>query len=150
LQRPQLTNKARVTAVADRAEVLGIKLWEERITIVQVWVMRAQPRFENLTAIKDRFQSPPRGLGVTVVSSQIAQRLFTFEHCRRPNLLGDFPIARHIGAISAPRQSHFHRAGGKSVRLRPNKGELLKPCVLRRFAVAACYSCSHVTSSRAQ
>jgi hypothetical protein len=36
------------------------------------------------------------------------------------------------------------------VRLRPNKRELLKPGVLCRFAVAACYSRSHVASSRAQ
>jgi hypothetical protein len=49
--------------------------------------MRAETCFENLTAITDCLQSPTRGLGMTVVSSQIAQRLFTFEHRRPPNLL---------------------------------------------------------------
>jgi hypothetical protein len=36
------------------------------------------------------------------------------------------------------------------VRLGPNKRELLEPGVLCCFAVAACYSRSHVASSRAQ
>jgi len=80
LQNPQLTNEARVTAVADRAEVLGIKLREKRITIVKVWIVRAEARFENLTAITDHFESPAHDLAVTIVPSQIAQRLFAFEH----------------------------------------------------------------------
>jgi len=66
--------------VTDRAEVLGIKLREKRVTIVQVWIMRAEARFENLATIADRFESPARGLAVTIVSKQIAQRLFAFEH----------------------------------------------------------------------
>jgi transcriptional regulator of nitric oxide reductase len=41
LQRPQLTNQACVASVADRAEVLGIKLRKKRITIVQVRIMPA-------------------------------------------------------------------------------------------------------------
>jgi len=65
--------------VTDRAEVLGIELREKRIAIVQVWIMRAEARFENLATITDRFESPARGLAVTVVSAQIAQRLFAFE-----------------------------------------------------------------------
>ena len=136
--------------MADGAEVLGIKLREKRITIVQVWIMRAEARFENLATITDRFEAPPRGLAVTVVSSQIPQRLFAFEHRCWSNLLRDRPIAGHVRAISAPWQSHFHRARGKSVRLRPNKRELLESGVLCCFAVATCYSRSHVASSRAQ
>jgi len=65
--------------VADRAEVLRIELREKRIAIVQVWIMRAEARFENLTTITYCFESPARGLAVTVVSAQIAQRLFAFE-----------------------------------------------------------------------
>ena len=65
--------------MADRAEVLGIKLREKGITIVQVWIMRAEAGFENLTTITDCFDSLPGGLAMTVVSSQIAQRLFAFE-----------------------------------------------------------------------
>jgi len=41
--------------VADRAEVLGIKLREKRITIVKIWIMRAEPGFENFPTIIDRF-----------------------------------------------------------------------------------------------
>ena len=66
--------------MADRAEVLGIKLREKGITIVQVWIMRAEARFENLATITDRLEPSTRGLAVTVVSSQIAQGLFAFEH----------------------------------------------------------------------
>jgi len=46
--------------VADLAEVLGIKLREKRITIVQVWIMRPETRFENLATITDRFEAPRR------------------------------------------------------------------------------------------
>ena len=112
--------------------------------------MCAEARFENLATITNCFESVACGLAVTVVSSQIAQRLFAFEHRCRSNLLRDRPIAGHVGAISTSGQSHFHRARGKSVPLRPNKRELLKPGVLCCFAVAACYSRSHVASSRAQ
>jgi hypothetical protein len=66
--------------VADRAEVLGIELREKRITIVQIWIMRAEARFEKLATITDRFEPLARALAATVVSSQIAQRLFAFEH----------------------------------------------------------------------
>jgi hypothetical protein len=136
--------------VADGAEVLGIKLREKRITIVQVWIMRAKARFENLATIADCFEPLTRGFAVAVVPPQIAQRLFAFEYSRRSNLLCDRPIAGHIGAISASGQSYFHRARGKPVRLRPNKRELFESRVLCRFAVAAYYSRSHVASSRAQ
>src|SRR5438552_14976169 len=111
--------------MADLAEVLGIKLREKRITVVQVWIMRAEARFEKLATITDRFEPPAGGLAVTVISSQITQRLFAFEHGCRSNLLRDRPIADHVGAISASGQSYFHRARGKSVRLRPNNASCL-------------------------
>jgi len=79
LQRPQLTNKTRVTAVTDRGEVLGIKLREKRIANVEVWIMRAETRFENLATITYCFESLARRFAATIVSSQIAQRLFAFE-----------------------------------------------------------------------
>ena len=44
--------------MADRAEVLGIELWEKRIAVVQAWIMRAETRFENLATITDFFESP--------------------------------------------------------------------------------------------
>jgi hypothetical protein len=66
--------------VADRTEVLRIELREKRIAIVQVWIMRAEARFEKLATITDRFEPPARALTATVVSSQIAERLFAFEH----------------------------------------------------------------------
>ena len=123
---------------------------EKRIAIVQVWIMRAEAGLENLATITYCFESLACGFAVTVISSQIAQRLLAFEYRCRSNLLRDRPIAGHVGAISASGQSHFHRARGKSVRLRPNKRELLEPGVLCCFAVAACYARSHVASSRAQ
>jgi hypothetical protein len=58
--------------VSDRAEVLGIKLREKRITVVQAWIMRAEARFEKLATITDRFEPPTRALAATIVSSQIA------------------------------------------------------------------------------
>jgi hypothetical protein len=81
LERPQFTKKPSVAAVTDRAEVLGIKLREKRITIVQVWIMRAEARFQNLATITYCFESLARSLAATVVSAQIAQRLFAFEDC---------------------------------------------------------------------
>jgi hypothetical protein len=80
LQRPQLTSEARITAVTDRAEVLEIELREKRIAVVEAWIMRAEARFENLTTTTDFFKSPARGFAATVVPSQIAERLFAFEH----------------------------------------------------------------------
>jgi hypothetical protein len=126
--------------------------------------MRAETRFQNLATVTDRVEPLTRGLAATVVSSQIAQRLFALKHrrfagleARRPSQAGCLtsafrhrPIAGHVGAISASGQSHFHRARGKSVRLRPNKRELLEPGVLCGFAVATVYSRSHFASSRAQ
>jgi hypothetical protein len=101
LQRSQLSNQAGVAAVANCAKVLGIKLWEKRITILQVWIMRPEARFENLATITNRFEPPARGLAMAVVSSQIAQRLFAFEYCCRSNLLSVWPITNHVGPISA-------------------------------------------------
>src|SRR5512133_2837916 len=99
LQRPQLTNEAGVAAVANRAEVLRIKLREKRITIVQAWIMHAETRFESLATITYSFKSLACGLAATVVSPQTAQRLFAFKDRRRSNLPGDRPIAGHIGTI---------------------------------------------------
>src|SRR5206468_10124653 len=150
LQRSQFPNESGVIAVADGIEILGIKLGKKRITIVQGWIMRADAGFENLTTITYGFESLARRLAATVVAAQIAQCLFAFKYRCRPNLLRDRPIAGHVGAISTSGQSDFHRARGKSVRLRPNKRELLEPGVLCCFAVVTCYSRSHVASSRAQ
>jgi len=81
LERPQFTKKPSVAAVTDRAEVLGIKLGEKRITIVQVWIMRSEARFEHLATITYCFEPLARGVAATIVAAQIAQRLFAFEHC---------------------------------------------------------------------
>jgi len=66
--------------MADGVEVLRIKFREKRITVVQGWIMSAEACFENLATITDQFEPPARQLAVTIVSSQIAQRLFAFEH----------------------------------------------------------------------
>jgi len=101
LQRTQLTHETRITAVADRDEIFGVKLGKKRIAILQVWVVRAQARFEKLAAFADCFQPTARGLAVAIVSSQIAERLFAFEYCCRSNFFWVWPIARHVGAIPA-------------------------------------------------
>jgi hypothetical protein len=67
--------------VTDRAEVFGIKLWEKRIAIVQVWIMRAETGFEKLATITYCFEFLACRLAATVVTAQIAQRLFAFEDC---------------------------------------------------------------------
>jgi hypothetical protein len=127
LQRAQLADEARVTAVPDRTKVFGIELGKQRITIMQVRVVRSQAGFKNLPAFTDRFESPPRGLAMAIVSSQIAERLFAFEYRCRPNLLWVWPVTGHVGAIPALWQNHFYRACRKPVCLRPNKCELLQP-----------------------
>jgi len=68
--------------MADGAEVLGIKLREKRITNVQVGIMRAQASLEDLATVTDRFESFARGLAATVVSPQIAKRLFALKDRR--------------------------------------------------------------------
>ena len=110
--------------MADRAEILRIELREKGITIAQVWIMCPEMRFENVTTITDRFEPLARAITTAIVASQIAQRLFTFEYRGRSNLFRDRPVTGHVGAISAPGQSYFHRARGKPVRLCPNKREL--------------------------
>src|ERR1700746_3701744 len=114
---------------------------------------------------------------MTIVSPQVAERLFTFENRCRSSLFSLPSMAGHVGTVPTVWQSYFHRARGKSVRLRPNKRELLQTRVCFRFvarlfgvrrhvaafdcadmsaqskvgfAVAACYSLSHFASSRAQ
>jgi hypothetical protein len=72
LQGAQFTNETRVPAMSDRAEVLGIELREKRITVVQTWIMYAEMRFENATAVADRFKPLARRPASTVVSSQVA------------------------------------------------------------------------------
>jgi hypothetical protein len=44
--------------------------------------MGAETSFENLTTITYCCESPARDLAVTIVSAQIAQRLFAFEDRR--------------------------------------------------------------------
>jgi hypothetical protein len=44
--------------------------------------MNAEASFEDLAAVADRFESLARGRAATVVSSQIAKRLFALEHRR--------------------------------------------------------------------
>jgi len=73
-----------------------------------------------LATTTDRFEPLARVLAATVVSAQIAQCLFAFEHRCWSNLLRVRPIAGHVRAISASWQSYFHRARREAVRLRPN------------------------------
>jgi hypothetical protein len=115
----------RVTAMTDCAEVLQIELREERIAIPQVRIVRAQARLKNLAAFADQLKTLERSFSMTIISSQIAERLFAFENrCR--SFLFSLPSMRgNIGTVPTLGQAYLHRACGKSLRLRPQKGEPL-------------------------
>jgi hypothetical protein len=55
--------------MADRAEILRIELWEKGITIVQVWIMCPEMRFENVTTIADGFEPLARAITTAIVAS---------------------------------------------------------------------------------
>ena len=121
MQGTHVTQKMRVTAMTDRAEVLQIELREERIAIPQVRIVRAQARLKNLAAFADQLKTLERSFPMTIISSQIAERLFAFEDRRRSDLCWRGSLSSYVGTISALRQSHFNRASGIAVRLRAQR-----------------------------
>jgi hypothetical protein len=114
-----------VTAMTDRAEVLQIELREERIAIPQVRIVRAQARLKNLAAFADQLKTLERSFPMTIISSQIAERLFAFENRCRSYLFSLPSMRGNIGTVPTLWQAYLHRACGKSLRLRPQKGEAL-------------------------
>ena len=112
--------------------------------------MCAEARFEKLAALGNRFESLVGGVAVTIISTQIAERLFTFEDRYRSNFLGRQSIRGDVGTVPAVWQTHFHSARGISLGLRPKERQPLQPGVSLSFAAGAFYSRSHLASSRAQ
>ena len=110
--------------------------------------MCAEALFESLAALGNRFESLPGRFALTIISPQIAERLFTLKDRYRSNLLRRQSIGGDIGTIPAVWQTHFHRARGITLGLCPQKCQPLQPSVSLSFAVF--YSRSHLASSRAQ
>src|SRR5438067_9149693 len=103
LQRAQVAQQASVTPVADRDEILRIKLRKERIAIAQMRVVRAQARFKNLPALADHFETPACRFAVAIVSSQVAKRLFALKDRGRSRLLSLPSVRGHVSTIPALR-----------------------------------------------
>lgn len=136
----EFAQNTRVPTVLNRREIVGVEFREERIGDSQVWKMDPQMFFENVASSANGLETFARRVAAAVVSSQIWQRLFAFEDCCRPNTATLRAIRRHIGAIAALRQTHFHGAGGITLRLCPKKREALQMAVGGGFAAAARYS----------
>ena len=146
----EVSQETRISAVTDCREVFGIELGEERITIAQVRIMRAQAALKSLAALADCVEAAARSCAVTIVSPQIAKRSFAFKDRCQSSLFSLPSIRRYVGTIPALRQSNFHRARGKAVRLCPQQCEPLQFGVSRRFAAMAYYSRNHFAISVAQ
>src|SRR5215472_14878695 len=136
--------------MADRGEVLRIELGKERISTPQARIMCAQARFENLATFTDCVEPLAHVIGAAIVSPQIAKHSFAFEDCCRPDLFCLRSICGDVGTVRAFWQAHLHCAGGKPLRLRPQKCEPFQPSMALVFTLSACYSLSHLASSRAQ
>jgi hypothetical protein len=150
LQRVQLTQNARITAVPDRCEVMRIEFWKKRIGNPQIRIVHTQARFENLAALADCFEALARRLAAAIIPSQIRERLLAFKNRCRSDRFWMWPISGYVGAISALRQPDFHRASGIAVRLGPEKCETFQPSVPRGFPLRVRYSDTHFASSHAQ
>jgi hypothetical protein len=112
--------------------------------------MCTEAAFEKLAALGNRFESLPGGLALTIISTQIAERLFTLKDRYRSNFLRRQSIGGDVGTIPAVWQTHFHSARGISLGLRPKERQPLQSGVSLSFAPGAFYSRSHLASSRAQ
>src|SRR5437588_11418323 len=112
--------------------------------------MHAQISFENLAAASNSFQPCADGNAATVVSSQIRQRLFAFEDRGQPDSARLWSISGDIGAISAMRQTHFERASGVALSLRPKQSETLQTRMDQSFRATVIQLRVHSANSRAQ
>jgi hypothetical protein len=112
--------------------------------------MCAEAPFEKLAALGNRFEPLAGGVAVTIISPQIAERLFTLKDRCRSNLLRRQSIRGDVGTIPAVWQTHFHTARGISLGLRPKQRQPLQAGVSLSFAAGAFHSRSHFASSRAQ
>lgn len=164
LQCAQLARQPVVSAVTDRGEVSRIEFGKKRFSAAQTGVVRAQACFERLATLNDPLQPLACGFGMTIIPSQVAERLFAFKDSRGRGC-GKVPLSRlrkcacvlpsqsersDVGPVRAIRQTHLRCASQITLRLRPKNGQTLQLCVSRRLAVGLFYSCSHPASSRAQ
>jgi hypothetical protein len=112
--------------------------------------MCAEAPFEELAALGNCFESLLGVVALTIISPQIAERLFTLKDRCRSNLLRHQSKRGDVGTIPAVWQTHFHSARGIPLGLRPKERQPLQPGVSLSFAAGAFYSRSHLASSRAQ
>src|SRR6266446_8379036 len=97
--------------------------------------MNARISLQNLTSPVNLLETPHRCRSASVVASKIDQRLFALKNCGHGWLSSIRAIRREVCAISAARQSDFHRAGGVAFSLSPNESEAFQTSVRLRFAV---------------
>src|SRR4030095_5201696 len=112
--------------------------------------MCAEAPFEELAALGNCFESLLGVVALTIISPQIAERLFTLKDRCRSNLLRCQSKRGDVGTIPAAWQTHFHSARGIPLGLRPKERQPLQPGVSLGFGADAFYSRSHLASSRAQ
>jgi hypothetical protein len=87
--------------------------------------MDTQARFENLATFADRFQTGARSFALTIVASEVAERLFALKNCCRSEFVSLSSISSQVGAVPAFWQTDLHGAGGEPVCLRPFERETL-------------------------
>ena len=136
--------------MTNRGEILRIEFRKERITVSQIWIVRAQLRLKKKPSFANYLETSACGFAVAIISPQITKDLFTFEDRCRLNLFSLPSTARHVRAVPAPRQTDFHAACRKPFHLCPQKGEPFQASVRLGFASTASYSRSHCASARAQ
>src|SRR4029434_5368713 len=112
--------------------------------------MCAEAPFEELAALGNCFESLLGVVALTIISPQIAERLFTLKDCCRSNLLRHQSKRGDVGTIPAGWKNHFQSARGIPLALPPKNRQPLQPGVSLSFAAGAFYSRSHLASSRAQ
>src|SRR5438270_3249969 len=95
---------------------------------------------------------PPRStlFPYTTLFRSIRQRLFAFEDRGQPDSARLWSISGDIGAISAMRQTHFERASGVALSLRPKQRETFQTRMDQSFRATVIQLRVHSANSRAQ
>src|SRR4029450_7300957 len=99
--------------------------------------MCAEAPFEELAALGNCFEALLGVVALTIISPQIAERLFTLKDCCRSHLLRHPSNRGDLGPIPAVRQPPFHTARGIPLGLRPKERQPLQPGVSLSFAAGA-------------
>src|SRR5437868_7192080 len=98
--------------------------------------MDAQIFFQDLLAVVNLLQPLACCRDRAIIAAKIDKRLFAFKDSSRSSLVPVGPVSSNIGAMAAPGQTHFQRAGGVTARLRPNRRKPFQTGVRLSFALA--------------